>query len=112
MNGIDLSQIIIQLLMALLYAIPTLLFIIISAYYIMNKGAKTDGLLILIGNIIIILSTIIGKILFIQFVYYQKWESTMYSYIVTAVNIFSFIGAMLFVVGLFLLIRKVVKNKL
>ncbi len=112
MNSIDSSQIIIQLLIALLYAIPTVLLILIILYYIIKKGAKIDGILMLIGNIIVLIATIISKILFIQLVHYQKWEATSYSYMIAVINIISFIGSLAFVIGLLLLIRKIVKNKL
>ncbi|KZS38601.1 hypothetical protein AWE51_13455 [Aquimarina aggregata] len=105
----DTSQILIQALTGLFYAIPTLLFIGIGIHYLIKKGNTTDGIFIVIGNIIILLSIVIGKILFIQFVVYQKWDSTVYTYIISAINIVSFIGSILFVIGLFLLTKKVIK---
>ncbi|MGY3794283.1 hypothetical protein [uncultured Aquimarina sp.] len=105
------TQVMIQLLMGLVYAIPSLLFIIISIYYLLKMGSQIDGTLILIGNVIIFLSVIIGQIAFVQFAFYQKWEHTSYSYISTGISIFSFIGRVLFAVGIFLLIKKMIKQK-
>ncbi|MCK8520785.1 hypothetical protein M0D21_04375 [Aquimarina sp. D1M17] len=105
----DTSQIIIQLLMGLVFAIPTLFFIGIGLFYISKVGTKTDGLLFLIGNIVILLSIIINKILFVQFIVYQNMEATTYSYVLYATNILSFIGSILFAIGLYLLVKKAVK---
>ncbi|SEM23546.1 hypothetical protein SAMN04487910_4506 [Aquimarina amphilecti] len=107
----DITQIIIQLLMGLAYAIPTLFFIVISIYYLLKMGSQIDGILILIGNVIIFLCIVIGRILFIQFAFYQQWEGNMYSYITTAISIVSVIGSILFAIGIFLLMKKVIKTK-
>ncbi|AXT55839.1 hypothetical protein J8L88_20630 [Aquimarina sp. MMG015] len=107
----DITQIIIQLFIGLAYAIPTLFFIIISIYYLLKMGSQIDGILILAGNVIIFLCIVIGRILFIQFAFYQKWEGTIYSYITTAISIVSVIGSILFAVGVFLLMKKVIKAK-
>lgn len=105
------TQVMIQLLMGLVYAIPSLLFIIISIYYLLKMGSQIDGTLILIGNVITFLCVIIGQIVFIQFAFYEKWQHTSYSYISTGISIFSFIGRVLFAVGVFLLIKKMIKQK-
>ncbi|MDH7444104.1 hypothetical protein [Aquimarina sp. 2201CG14-23] len=107
----NISQVLIQLLTGLFYALPTIAFIVISIYYLLKTGTKTDGILILIGNIIIFLSIVLGRILFIQLAVYQKWEGETYSYLSTGISALSFIGSILFVVGTFLLIRKVIKTK-
>jgi len=104
-------QIFIQLLMGLLYAIPSLIFIGISIYYISKMGTLIDGILILIGNIIILLSIAIGKILWIQFVFFQTWQRDLYSYISTAISIFSVLGSILFAIGVFLLVKRVIRSK-
>ncbi|MFD2565634.1 MULTISPECIES: hypothetical protein [Aquimarina] len=103
-------QIIVQLLLALAYAIPTIFFIVISIYYLVKMGSQTDGILILVGNVIIFLSIIVGRVLFIQLAFYEKWQGEMYSYISGAVNILSFLGASAFAVGVFLLMKKVIKT--
>ncbi|WP_299189481.1 hypothetical protein [uncultured Aquimarina sp.] len=108
---IDTPQIIIQLLMGLVYAIPTIFFIAISIYYLSKMKSQIEGILILIGNVIIFLCIIIGRILFIQFAFYQKWEGTIYSYITTAISIVSVVGSILFAVGIFLLMKKVIRTK-
>ncbi|WP_299248544.1 hypothetical protein [uncultured Aquimarina sp.] len=107
----DISQVLIQSLTGLFYVLPTIVFIIISGYYLMKMGSKTDGILILIGNIIIFLSTVVGQILFIQLSISQTWDVGSYSYISTALGILSFIGSILFVVGIFLLMKRVIKTK-
>ncbi|WP_299260680.1 hypothetical protein [uncultured Aquimarina sp.] len=107
----DISQVLVQSLTGLFYVLPTLVFIIISSYYLMKMGGKMDGILILVGNIIIFLSSIINQVLFIQLSVYQSWDGYYYSYISTALSILSFIGSILFVAGTFLLIRKVIKTK-
>ncbi|WP_298547983.1 hypothetical protein [uncultured Aquimarina sp.] len=107
----DISQVLIQSLTGLFYVLPTIVFIIISGYYLMKMGSKTDGILILIGNIIIFLSTVVGQILFIQLSFGQTWDVDAYSYISTALGILSFIGSILFVVGIFLLMKRVIKTK-
>ncbi|AXT53635.1 hypothetical protein D1818_23445 [Aquimarina sp. BL5] len=107
----DVAPVIIQLLTGLFYAIPTIIFIVISIYYLMKIGSKTDGVLILIGNIILFLSIVVNQILFIQLSVYQSWDGYYYSYISTALSILSFIGSILFVIGVFLLMKKVIKTK-
>lgn len=107
----DVAPVIIQLLTGLFYAIPTIIFIVISIYYLMKIGSKTEGVLILIGNIILFLSIVVNQILFIQLSVYQSWDSYYYSYISTALSILSFIGSILFVIGVFLLMKKVIKTK-
>ncbi|WP_299441041.1 hypothetical protein [uncultured Aquimarina sp.] len=104
-------QILIQLLLGLVYSIPTIFFIIISIHYLLKMGSTTDGILILLGNSILLLSSILGKIAWIQLVFYQKWEGEIYSYVNIVLGTISFIGSVLFVIGVFLLVKKVLKTK-
>jgi len=104
----DVSQILIQLMTGLLYSIPTIIFIIISVYYLIKMGPKTDGIFILIGNIIILLSIIAHQVLFLNV---QNITTELFSWISAAINIFSFLGSTLFVIGIFLLIKRVIKTK-
>ncbi len=108
---INTSQILIQLLLALAYAIPTIFFIVISIYYLLKMGSRTDGILILAGNIVILLSIILSRILFIQFAFYEKWQGEMYSYVSSAINVISFMGSLAFAIGVFLLMKKIIKTK-
>ncbi|WP_299222324.1 hypothetical protein [uncultured Aquimarina sp.] len=104
------GMIIIQVLRLLFFCIPTLLFIGIAIYYLNKMKSKTEGILILIGNIIILLSIIVNTLLFVMFMD-ETWEHMTYSYILSGINILSFIGSMLFVAGTFLLIKRVIKTK-
>lgn len=106
----DISQIIIQLLMGFLYGLPTLAFIIICLYYLKKVGSVIDGILLLIGNSIIFITIILGQIAMIYFVHYRTWEANTYTYITIGNNVLSFIGSILCVVGLFLLVKRVIKN--
>ncbi len=103
-------QIIIQLLLGLFYAIPSIAFIIICLYYLKKAGSTTDGLLLLIGNSIIFITIILSQITMVLFVYYRKWEADIYSYITMGTGILSFIGSVLSILGLFLLVKRVIKN--
>ncbi|GAA4277997.1 hypothetical protein [Aquimarina mytili] len=103
-------SIIIQLLLGIVYALPTVAFIIISLYYLKKAGSTIDGVLILIGNIIIFTTIILNQASMVLFVYYRKWSADVYSYITMGTGILSFIGSILFIVGLSLLVKRVVKN--
>ncbi|MBW1297354.1 hypothetical protein [Aquimarina litoralis] len=105
------SQVLIQAILGLLYAIPTLLFVIISIYYIRKTGPEIDATLILVGNVIIFLCIVVGKILWIQFVFYRKWPGEAYSYMTAAISVLSVLGSLFFAVGTFLLVKKVIKAK-
>ena len=107
----ELYQIITQLAMSLLYTTPVIAFIIISIYYMAKNGANTEGYLILVGNIIIFLSSLASTIALLQINVYQKWGISTYSTISIGIQAFSFIGKILFVIGVFLLFRKVIKMK-
>ncbi|MHA7059766.1 hypothetical protein ACWGOQ_0021240 [Aquimarina sp. M1] len=107
----DFSQIIVQLLMGLAYAIPTLFFIVISIYYLIKMGTQTDGILILIGNSIIFISIVINQVIFIQLAFYEKWQGESYTYLSSAINILSFFGSLAFAIGVLLLMKKVIKTK-
>ena len=104
-------QIITQLAVFLLNTIPIIAFIIMSIYYITKTGSNTEGYLILVGNIIIFLSSLASTIAVLQITVFRKWEMSSYSAISIGMQAFSFIGQILFAIGVFLLFRKVIKMK-
>ena len=107
----DIYQVIVQSAMSLLYTLPVLAFIILAIYYISKVGSTTDGYLILIGNIIIFIASLITALSFLQITIFRNWEIKTYTTITAAMQVLSFIGKILFVIGVFLLLKKVIKNK-
>ncbi len=106
---VNMPSIIVQLLLGIVYALPTMACIIISLYYLKKAGSTIDGVLILIGNSILCTTIILSQVFMVLFVHYRKWSTDIYSYITMGTGVLSFIGSILFVVGLSLLVKRVIK---
>ncbi|MDY8138881.1 hypothetical protein [Aquimarina sp. 2201CG5-10] len=103
----NIAEILMRILTSLFYIVPTLFFIGIAIYYLMKVGSKTEGMLMLIGNILILLVSISFNFMFL---YIESWGIQMYSIINTIVNGIGFIGSTLFAIGVFMIVRKVIRN--
>jgi len=106
----NMGMIIMQILRILFFSIPTLLFIGMAIYYLNKMKSNTEGMLILIGNILILLSSIANTLLFSLYMD-EASKFITYSLIVSGINILAFIGSALFVIGVFILIKKMIKTK-
>ncbi len=92
----------------LFYAVPVLFFIILAIYYISKADAKIPGILILIGNILILLVVITNQFLYL---YIEDWGIDLFSLVSVVVNAISFVGYVLFLIGFFMIIQKLLKKQ-
>lgn len=104
----NLSEIILRITGALFYILPILVFIILSIYYISKKGSTKEGILVLIGNILILIVAILHQFLYM---FIDSWGFDLYAIINAGVNAISFIGSILFIIGFYMMIQKIIKNK-
>ncbi|EZH74003.1 hypothetical protein ATO12_14085 [Aquimarina atlantica] len=104
----NVSEIILRVTGALFYILPILVFIILTIYYMSKKGTTKEGILILIGNILILIVAILHQFLYM---FIDSWGFDIYSIINTGVNTISFIGSILFLIGFYIMIQKIIKNK-
>ncbi len=103
MSSYNLPELLSRIVGIISYVLPIFLFIVLSIYYISKAGLKTEGLFILIGNILIFIVAITHQFLYI---YIDSWGFRLYTIINIGVNAISFIGSLLFLIGFFLLIKR------
>ncbi|PKV50518.1 hypothetical protein ATE84_2576 [Aquimarina sp. MAR_2010_214] len=106
--GLDITEIIKYLFQGVLTSIPQLVIVILCIYYLIKVGSKIDGVLLTIGSIISILcniSNVVGAV-YISTLGVDSY--VIYLYIIQG---FSILGSILFAIGFFILIRKIIKNK-
>ncbi|WP_035095769.1 hypothetical protein [Aquimarina megaterium] len=104
----NVSEIIHRIIGGLFYILPILLFIILTIYYISKKGTTKEGVLILIGNILILVVAVLHQFIY-RFV--DSWGFDAYLIINSGINTISFIGSILFIIGFYIMIQKIIKNK-
>ncbi|WP_103070517.1 hypothetical protein [Aquimarina sediminis] len=102
------TEILLRITGALFYILPIILFIILTIYYMSKVGSTKDAVLILIGNILILLVAIVHQFLY---VFIDSWGYETYAIINSGVNFVSFIGSILFLIGLAMTFQKIIKNK-
>lgn len=105
----SISEIIYYIFLGVLTSLGKVFILVICIYYIFKIGSKADSLLLLLGSIIWLLC---GILTLVGTRYAQVWGSesyVTYSYVLQG---FSFVGSLLFVIGFFLLIRKIIKYTL
>lgn len=102
------SEILLRVTGALFYIFPIILFIILAIYYNSKVGSTKEGVLILVGNILILIVAIIHQFLF---TFVDSWGFDVYAIINAGVNAISFIGSILFLIGLYMMIQKLIKAK-
>ncbi|WP_103864859.1 hypothetical protein [Aquimarina sp. I32.4] len=103
----DFSEILLRITGIIFYIIPIIVFIILAIYYISKVGSTKEGILILIGNILLFIVAIIHQFLFMLV---DSWGFNLYSIINSGVNFIAFIGSILFIIGFYLLIKKAIKG--
>lgn len=107
----SLAEIIYYIFLGLLTSMGQVFIFVICLYYIFKIGTKADSILLLLGSIIWVLcgvSALIGTL------YAKVWGSELYLTFTYILQGFSFVGSLLFVIGFFLLIRRVlvsIKNE-
>ncbi len=106
--GFDFSEILLRVSGALFYILPIILFIILAIYYNSKIGSTKEGILILVGNILILIVAILHQFLYTLV---ESWGFELYAIINFGVNAISFIGSILFLIGLFLMMKKLIKAK-
>lgn len=102
------SEILLRITGAFFYIVPTIFFIILAIYYTSKVGSTKEGTLILIGNILILIVTILHQFMYL---FIGQWGIDLYSIISIGVNAISFIGFMLFLIGFYIMIQKIIKSK-
>ena len=96
---------IIQFIISLFYAIPTLLILIFAIYYCNKKGWIKEGILLVTGSALALLSTILIQLsIFMLHYYVESFNVVMY-----LLNGFHFIGFILIAFGVLGLIQRVLK---
>ncbi len=93
--------------LSLLTSMGQVLIIAICIYYLFKIGAKVDSILLLIGSIISLLcviATTVGAL------YAKIWGAETYLQFTYILQGFSFIASLLFLIGFFILVRRVIKN--
>ncbi len=104
----SITEIFYYVFLGLLTSPAQLIIILICLYYLIKSKATADSVLLMIGSFIILLSTILTQV---GVLYAKTWGSNSYlsySFVIQGISI---VGSLLFAVGLFLLIRKVIKFK-
>ncbi|MEW7277411.1 hypothetical protein ABW636_02300 [Aquimarina sp. 2201CG1-2-11] len=100
-------EILYQILLGFAISIGEVFVLIICIYYLFKTGIKTDSVLLLLGSIFIIMNVILTHI---GILYSQIWgmdSYLLYTYFTRGIY---FLGSILFVIGFFYLIRKVIKR--
>ncbi|TSE10862.1 MULTISPECIES: hypothetical protein [Aquimarina] len=102
------SEILLRFTGAIFYIFPIILFIILAIYYNSKVGSTKEGVLILVGNILILIVAILHQFLY---TFVDLWGFDIYAIINAGVNGISFIGSILFLIGLYMMIQKLIKAK-
>ena len=96
---------IIQFIISLFYAIPTLLILIFSIYYCNKKGWVREGILLVTGSALALLSTLLIQLsIFILHYYVESFNIIMYF-----LNGLSFVGFILIALGILGLVQRILK---
>ena len=85
------------------------LIFILSIYYWAKTGSKVDSILLVVGSSISLITLILIQI---GVLYASVWGKEVYLQFTYLTQGISFIGSLLFVIGFFLLIRKIIKYTL
>ncbi len=104
----SITKILSFILLGILTSMGQVLILGICLYYIYKIGSKKDSILVLLGSMIWLLcsiSTLVATL------YVRVWGTETYQLVTYAIQGFSFFGSLLFVIGFFLLIRRVVKKQ-
>lgn len=102
------SEILLRITGSFFYILPILLFIILAIYYMSKTQSSKEGTLILIGNILILMVAIVHQFLYL---FIDNLGFDLYSIINVAINGISFVGSILFLIGVYMMIQKVIKTK-
>ncbi|MEW7291576.1 hypothetical protein [Aquimarina sp. 2304DJ70-9] len=103
----SLTETLYYIFLGLLTSMGQVLIIAICIYYLFKIGAKADSILLLIGSIISLvctLATTVGAL------YAKIWGTEAYLQFTYILQGFSFVGSLLFLIGFFILVRRVIKN--
>ena len=106
----DIFATILDTLLSILYFIPKIVLLILSIYYLYKAGKSKDGILILIGTIISMIDFISFRVLLYLYSL-DIFDHQMYTYISFVVNAISSIGYIIFTIGIYFLIKKVIQLK-
>lgn len=99
-------EILLRVLGTLFYILPILLFIILAIYYMGKTQSSKEGTLILIGNILILIVAILHQFLYL---FIDDLGIDLYTIINVGINTISFIGSVLFLIGVYIMVQKIIK---
>ena len=102
------SEILLRVLGSLFYILPILLFIILAIYYMGKTQSSKEGTLILIGNILILIVAILHQFLYL---FIDDFGFDLYTIINIGINTISFIGSVLFLIGVYIMVQKIIKTQ-
>jgi len=101
-------EIIYYIFLGLITSLGQVLLVGICLYYLIKKGAKADATLLLIGSSIMLLCGILSTV---GALFARVWGTESYVTYTYSIQGISMLGSLLFVIGFFILIRKVIKPK-
>ncbi|GGX14993.1 hypothetical protein [Aquimarina muelleri] len=102
------SEILLRITGSLFYILPILIFIILAIYYMSKTQSSKEGALILIGNILILIVAILHQFLYL---FIDDFGFDLYAIINVGVNAISFVGSVLFLIGLYMMIQKIINTQ-
>jgi hypothetical protein len=105
------NEIVIGIIKSLLFLIPEV-FIIVSCFYFLSKKTSVEGILLLIGSLLAAMLTIFQmeiSLYMLQKDIIEMFKKIMFIHTIT--RIISFCSSMIFSIGFFLLIFRIVKKK-
>ncbi len=104
----DYTQVLYSILVGLFSSLFSIFTIIICIYYIVKMGSKIEGTLMIIASSISLLCSIATQI---GVLYIKTWGTNDYLHFTYIIQGFAFLGSLLFIIGFFILIRKVIHYK-
>ncbi len=103
----SITEIIYYVFLGLLTSIGQVFLVILCLYYLYKIGTKADSVLLIVGSLISLLCAISNPV---GALYAKSWGADSYLSFTYIIQGFSALASLLFVIGFFLLIRRVIKN--
>ncbi len=102
------TKILFQIFLGLITSLGQVCILAICIYYILKAGSKSDGALLCTGSVIWLFCSVSQSV---GTLYISIWGTTGFQLFTYIIQGCSMLGSLLFVLGFFILIRKVIQNK-
>ncbi len=106
-DNFDMLDILMRISGILFFTLPIIFFVILAVYYINKVGKTREGMMVLIGNILIFIVAVIHQFLYLLI---DALGYEIFSFINITINFISFIGSVLFLIGFYFIIKKVINT--